>query len=120
MDSLKIVIERHPDGFVSYPLGFKGVVVGQGDTYDEALADIRSAIRFHIETFGPEPVNSSDVAKALNLSLSQAAPIRDELIKKGMAYSPERGLIGFTVPKFDDYLRRIAPRARAGRKPAKT
>jgi len=58
MDSLKIVIERHPDGFVSYPLGFKGVVVGQGDTYDEALADIRSAIRFHIETFGPEAFES--------------------------------------------------------------
>jgi predicted RNase H-like HicB family nuclease len=32
----------------------KGVVVGQGDTYEEAMADIRSAISFHIETFGPE------------------------------------------------------------------
>jgi hypothetical protein len=56
--------------------------------------------------FGPEPVSSSEVAAALNLTLSQAAPIRDELIKKGMAYSPDRGLIGFTVPKFDDYMRR--------------
>lgn len=66
--------------------------------------------------FGPEPVNSSDVANALGLSLSQAAPIRDELIKKGMAYSPERGLIGFTVPKFDDYLRRLpAPRKLKGK-----
>jgi hypothetical protein len=60
--------------------------------------------------FGPEPVNSSDVANALGLSLSQAAPIRDELIKKGMAYSPERGLIGFTVPKFDEYMRRALPK----------
>ena len=51
---MKIVIEQHPDGFVAYPLGLKGVVVGQGDTYDEALADVRSAIRFHLETFGPE------------------------------------------------------------------
>lgn len=49
---MKILIERHPDGFVAYPLGLKGVVVGQGDTYDEALLDVRSAIRFHIETFG--------------------------------------------------------------------
>jgi predicted RNase H-like HicB family nuclease len=32
----------------------KGVVVGQGDTYEEALADVKSAIRFHIETFGTE------------------------------------------------------------------
>lgn len=59
--------------------------------------------------FGAEPINSSDVARKLGLSLSQAAPIREELIKKGMAYSPERGLIGFTVPKFDDYLRRAMP-----------
>ena len=54
MDSLKLVIERHSDGFVSYPLGLKGVVVGQGDTYEEALADVRSAIDFHIETFSDQ------------------------------------------------------------------
>jgi predicted RNase H-like HicB family nuclease len=39
---------------VAYPLGLKGVVVGQGDTYEEALSDVRSALRFHIETFGSE------------------------------------------------------------------
>lgn len=49
---MKIVIEKHPDGYVAYPLGLKGVVVGEGDSYDAALADVRSAIRFHIETFG--------------------------------------------------------------------
>lgn len=42
------------DGFVAYPLGLKGAVVGQGDTFDEALADVKSAVRFHIETFGKE------------------------------------------------------------------
>ena len=31
-----------------------GVVVGQGDTYEKALADVKSAIQFHMETFGPE------------------------------------------------------------------
>jgi len=35
-------------------LGLKGVVVGQGDTYEEALADVKSAIKFHIKTFGKE------------------------------------------------------------------
>ena len=54
MKQFKIVIEKHSDGYVAYPLGFKGIVVGQGDTYDEALSDIKSAIRFHIETFGKE------------------------------------------------------------------
>jgi predicted RNase H-like HicB family nuclease len=51
---IKVIIEKHPDGYVAYPLGLKGVVVGEGDTFDEALSDVRSAIRFHIETFGPE------------------------------------------------------------------
>ncbi len=54
MKSLKILIEKHPDGYVAYPLGLKGVVVGEGDSYDEALADVKSAILFHIETFGAE------------------------------------------------------------------
>ena len=54
MRQFKIVVEKHPDGYVSYPLGFKGVVVGQGDTYEEALSNIKSAIHFHIETFGNE------------------------------------------------------------------
>jgi predicted RNase H-like HicB family nuclease len=51
---LKVVVEKHPDGYVAYPLGLKGVVVGQGDSYEEALADVTSAVRFHVETFGAE------------------------------------------------------------------
>ncbi len=54
MKSLKILIEKHADGYVAYPLGLKGVVVGQGDSYEEALTDVKSAIRFHVETFGAE------------------------------------------------------------------
>lgn len=51
MRKYKIVIEQHSDGFCAYPLGMKGVVVGQGETADEALADVKSAMKFHIETF---------------------------------------------------------------------
>ncbi len=52
---LKIVIERHTDGYVAYPLGLaRGAVVGQGDTYESALADVRSALAFHAEAFGPD------------------------------------------------------------------
>ncbi len=54
MKQFKIVVEKHPDGYVAYPLGLKGVVVGEGNTYEEALADVKSAIRFHIKTFGRE------------------------------------------------------------------
>lgn len=52
MRQFKIIVEKHPDGYVAYPLGLKGVVVGQGNTYEEALSDVKSAIRFHNETFG--------------------------------------------------------------------
>jgi len=54
MRQIKIIVEKHPDGYVAYPVGVKGVVVGEGDTYEEALADVRSAIRFHIESFGDD------------------------------------------------------------------
>ncbi len=54
MRQFKIIVEKHPDGYVAYPLGVKGVVVGEGDTYEEALADVKSAIRFHLATFGPD------------------------------------------------------------------
>ena len=50
----KIIVEKHSDGYVAYPLGLKGIVVGEGDSYEEALTDVKSAIRFHIETFGEE------------------------------------------------------------------
>ncbi len=52
MKQFKVVVEKHPDGYVAYPLGLKGIVVGEGDTYEDALIDVKSAIRFHIETFG--------------------------------------------------------------------
>ena len=54
MTQFKIIVEKHHDGYIAYPLGLKGVVVGQGDTYEQVLADIRSAIRFHMEIFGKE------------------------------------------------------------------
>ena len=56
----KVVVEKHSDGYVAYPLGLKGVVVGQGDSYEEALADVKSAIAFHIETFGLEVLDTEE------------------------------------------------------------
>jgi predicted RNase H-like HicB family nuclease len=70
MKTWKIVVEKHPDGYVAYPLGLKGVIVGEGDSYDAALADCRSAIRFHFESFGAEagdqdsPVLDAFIAEA--------------------------------------------------------
>ncbi len=52
MQNIKIIVEKHADGYVAYPLGIEGIVIGEGNSYEEALADVKSAIRFHIETFG--------------------------------------------------------------------
>jgi predicted RNase H-like HicB family nuclease len=52
MGHLKIIVEKHSDGYVAYPVGLRGVVVGSGDSYDAALADVKSAIQFHLDTFG--------------------------------------------------------------------
>lgn len=57
MRQINIVVEKHPDGYVAYPLGIRGVVVGEGDSYDAAVADVKSALRFHAETFGPDTLD---------------------------------------------------------------
>lgn len=70
MRQIKIVVEKHPDGYVAYPLGLKGVVAGEGDTFEEAMEDVKSAIRFHVDTFGRDvldtesPVLEAFVAEA--------------------------------------------------------
>lgn len=52
MNQIQIIAEHHADGYIAYPVGLNGVVIGEGDTYQEALDDVTSAIRFHLETFG--------------------------------------------------------------------
>lgn len=61
MRQIKIIVEKHAEGYVAYPLGVRGVVVGEGDTYEDAIADVRSAIAFHIETFGESVLDTEDV-----------------------------------------------------------
>lgn len=57
---VKIIVEQHGDGFVAYPVGLRGVIIGEGDSREEALADVTSAIKFHIETFGPSEIENED------------------------------------------------------------
>ena len=60
MQSFKIIVGKHLDGYVAYPIGLKGVVVGEGDTREEAVAGATSAIEFHIETFGTEVLETDE------------------------------------------------------------
>jgi predicted RNase H-like HicB family nuclease len=65
MRTLKFMVERHSDGFLAYPLGLHDVVTGQGDSYEAALADAKSAAQFHIQSFGTAAFDDdSDVEAA--------------------------------------------------------
>ena len=73
MTHIKIVVEKHTDGYVAYPIGLRGVVVGEGDTYDDALSDVRSAIAFHIDTFGASVLTDEEVTPILEAFIAETA-----------------------------------------------
>ncbi|MBF0111274.1 MAG: type II toxin-antitoxin system HicB family antitoxin [Desulfamplus sp.] len=64
LKEIKIIVERHYDGYVAYPLGLQGVIIGEGNSYEEALSDVESAINFHIETFGDRVLHEYPVMEA--------------------------------------------------------
>lgn len=61
---------------------------------------------------GPGPHRSGDIADALGVKVSSVAPTRNSLIAKGMLFSPAHGDTAFTVPLFDEFMRRIMPDAK--------
>ncbi len=58
---------------------------------------------------GPGPHRSGDIADVLDINVRSAAPLRSGLIKKGMIFSPAHGDTAFTVPLFDQFMKRIMP-----------
>jgi hypothetical protein len=58
---------------------------------------------------GPGPHRSGDIATCLRVKVETVAPRRSALIVKGMIYSPAHGDTAFTVPLFDEYLKRVMP-----------
>lgn len=59
---------------------------------------------------GPGPHRSGDIADVLGVAVQTVAPLRSGLIKKGMIYSPAHGDTAFTVPLFDQFMKRVMPR----------
>lgn len=64
-------------------------------------------------SLGPGPHRSGAIAAALSVPVASVAPLRAALIRKGMLWSPGHGLTAFTVPMFDDFMRRVMPSWRA-------
>lgn len=58
---------------------------------------------------GAGPYRTGDVADTLGVKISTLGPLRAGLIKKGMVYSPSYGDMAFTVPLFDEFMRRVMP-----------
>ena len=59
---------------------------------------------------GPGPHRSGEISTVLSRGVGAVAPTRAKLIEKGMIYSPAHGDTGFTVPLFNEHLKRVLPR----------
>jgi hypothetical protein len=55
---------------------------------------------------GPGRYRSGDVSRRLGKKTTQTGPVRDSLIKRGLCYAPRHGELSFTVPMFDEFVRR--------------
>jgi hypothetical protein len=75
-----------------------------GSRYERATPAERDYMRA-MAMLGDEPVPTAEVAEELGRKPSSLSPARDGLIKKGLIYSAERGLVAFTVPHFGQFLR---------------
>ena len=93
------------DVMVAAPEAESELAVGFfGSRYERATPAEREYMRA-MAALGDEPVPTARVADELSRKPSSVSPARDALIKKGLIYSSERGVIGFTVPHFGRFLR---------------
>jgi hypothetical protein len=75
-----------------------------GSRYERATPAERDYMRA-MAALGDGPVATAEVAESLGRKPSSLSPARDSLLKKGLVYSAERGLVAFTVPHFGQFLR---------------
>ena len=64
MQSFKIIVEKHKEGYVAYSLGPKGIVVKEGRTYEDTIADAISAIEFDLAVMALSTSLISPIADA--------------------------------------------------------
>ena len=72
----------------------------------DRTTDAQRAYLSAMAAMGPGPHRSGDVAQALGKKTTQVGPVRHSLIQRGLCYSPRHDVIAFTVPMFDEFIRR--------------
>jgi hypothetical protein len=77
--------------------------------YDRLTPGERTFLRAMAE-LGPGSQRSGDIADTLHVKLTSIGPVRAQLIRKGMIYSPAYGDMAFTVPIFDEFMKRTIPK----------
>jgi hypothetical protein len=75
----------------------------------DRMTPLEKRYMFAMAELGPGPIRSGEIALRMARDVSSVAPVRDSLIKKGMIYAPQHGDTAFTVPLFDEFLRRNRP-----------
>ena len=75
----------------------------------DRTTELQKAYLRAMAELGSEAQLARDVAELLDRSSTQCGPIRKQLIDKGLLYATDHGYAAFTVPKFDEYLRRAIP-----------
>lgn len=98
----EIVIQRLDESF--FRVRFDRLTPRERD-YLRAMAEL-----------GPGPHRSGDISEMLEVDVHSVAPLRSGLIRKGMIYSPAHGDTAFTVPLFDQFMKRIMPAMKAPRR----
>lgn len=93
--SVRLAIDELDSGFFQ---------VRTGKTTDQERAYLRA-----MAELGPGIVLSADVAKLMHKKTAQVGPVRDSLLKKALCYSPRHNELAFTVPMFDQFMKRWMP-----------
>lgn len=100
------VVIRRSDVQAAIPIVDDELVTGFYAARFDRIQPAAQAYLLAMASLGTGPYVSGKVAGLLGKSTRQAAPTRDALIKRGICYSPSHGVIDFTVPMFDQFVRR--------------
>lgn len=93
------VLHAAPEAIAELDAGFFRVRM-------DRTTDAQRAYLSAMAAMGPGPHRSGDIAKALGRRTTQLAPVRQALIARGLCYSPRHDVLAFTVPMFDEFIRR--------------